>query len=132
SSTSAFQVQAGDQIGNALLGNVTNTGTPTAPIATGAAVTGNATAVTGATTTAGTFAAGTSVNLVITGGGLAGPVTLKVNTANAVTTTGAIQDLETQFTGSTQLQAAGLSMSGSTVAGAGRLSFNSATGQSFN
>ncbi|HXC40111.1 MAG TPA: hypothetical protein VN667_14325, partial [Burkholderiales bacterium] len=94
SSTSAFQVQAGDQIGNALLGNVTNTGTPTAPIATGAAVTGNATAVTGATTTAGTFAAGTSVNLVITGGGLAGPVTLKVNTANAVTTTGAIQDLE--------------------------------------
>jgi len=95
SSTSAFQVQAGDQMANALLGNVTNVGTPTAPIAQGTAVAATgATTVTGVATTNGAFSAGQAVNMVITGGGLASPVTLTLNTTNQVATTNAIADLE--------------------------------------
>jgi flagellin len=133
SSTTAFQVQAGDQMGNALLGNVSNVGTVAAPIAQGNAVASTAaTTVTGANTSTGTgFTAGQAVSLVVTGGGLASPVTLQVNTTNAVSTSGAIADLESQFAGNAALAAAGLTMSGSTTPGTA-LSFTSATGQSFN
>ena len=131
SSTAAFQVQAGDQMGNALLGNVTNVGTASAPIAQGTAVTAtSATTVTGAVTTAGNFATTQSVNMVVSGGGLASPVTLNLDTSATPSTSTAIKDLENQFSSNTALQAAGLSMSGSSTVG-GRLSFNSATGQSF-
>src|ERR1039458_1298536 len=130
SSTSAFQVQAGDQMANALLGNVSVVG----GVAKGAAVAATATTtVTGATTTAGSLTQGQVVKLVVIGGGLASPVTLQVNTAGgtAVTTSGAITDLENQFSGSAVLQAAGLSMTGSSTAGS-QLTFTSASGQAFN
>ncbi len=129
SGTAAFQVQAGDQMANALLGYVSSVG----GVAKGAAVSGTAaTTVTGATTTAGAgFSASQTVKLVVTGGGLASPVTLQLNTASPVSTTGAITDLQNQFSGSAALQAAGLSMSGSSTVG-GKLSFNSASGQGFN
>jgi len=137
SSTAAFQVQAGDQMGNALLGNVSMVGaTGTfAGYAQGNAVTGTAaTVVQGATTTAGTFASGQTVKMVVSGGGLASPVTLQVNTnangANGVSTSAAITDLETQFKSNADLATAGLSMSGSSTVG-GTLSFDSATGQGF-
>jgi flagellin len=89
--------------------------------------------VTGATTTAGSLTQGQVVKLVVIGGGLASPVTLQVNTAGgtAVTTSGAITDLENQFSGSAVLQAAGLSMTGSSTAGS-QLTFTSASGQAFN
>ncbi len=133
SSTTAFQVQAGDQMANALLGNVSNVGTVASPIAQGNAVASTAaTTVTGANTSTGLgFQAGQAVSMVVTGGGLASPVTLKVNTTNAVSTSGAIADLENQFAGNAELAAAGLTMSGSTTPGTA-LSFTSATGQSFN
>jgi flagellin len=133
SSTSAFQVQAGDQMANALLGNVSNVGTVNAPIAQGFAVASTAaTTVTGANTSTGTgFTAGQAVSLVVTGGGLASPVTLKVNTTGAVGTSAAIADLENQFTGNAALQAAGLSMTGSTTTGT-PLSFTTADGEGFN
>ena len=130
SSTSAFQVQAGDQMANALLGNVSVVG----GVAKGTAVAATAaTSVTGAITTAGSLTQGQVVKLVVTGGGLASPVTLQVNTAgaSAVTTSGAITDLENQFSGSAVLQAAGLSMTGSSTAGS-QLTFTSASGQAFN
>jgi flagellin len=128
SGTAAFQVQAGDQMANALLGNVATVG----GVAKGTAISGtSATTVTGAVTKAGNFAAAQTVNLVVTGGGLAGPVTLSINTSSQVSTTGAITDLENQFRGSAALQAAGLSMSGATTVG-GTLAFNSANGQGFN
>jgi flagellin len=130
SSTAAFQVQAGDQMGNALLGNVTAV---SASAAQGTAVTGTAnTTVTGAVTQLGTFGSTQAVSLTVTGGGLSGPVTLNLNdTAGNMGTTAAINDLETQFAGNASLQGAGLSMTGSSVVG-NRLTFNSANGQSFN
>jgi flagellin len=128
SGTAAFQVQAGDQMANALLGNVATVG----GVAKGTAISGTtATTVTGAVTKAGNFAAAQTVKLVVTGGGLAGPVTLTVNTTSQVSSTGAITDLENQFRGSAALQAAGLSMSGASTVGS-TLAFNSASGQGFN
>src|ERR1035441_9030216 len=130
SSTAAFQVQAGDQMANALMGNVSVVG----GVAKGVAIAGQAvTNVTGGNTTDGLLAQGQTVKLVVTGGGLAGPVTLSVNTAgnSQVSTSGAITDLENQFAGNAQLSAAGLSMAGSTTPGTA-LSFASATGQGFN
>src|ERR1019366_6408643 len=130
SSTAAFQVQAGDQMANALMGNVAVVG----GVAKGKAIAGQTvTNVTGANTTAGFLTQGQTVKLVVTGGGLASPVTLQVNTAGgtAVTTSGAITDLEKQFSGSAVLQAAGLSMTGSSTPGS-QLTFTSASGQAFN
>src|ERR1017187_8741699 len=130
SSTAAFQVQAGDQMGNALMGNVT----VVSGAAQGTAISGTAaTNVAGANTTDGFLTQGQTVKLVVTGGGLASPVTLQVNTAGGspVSTTGAIIDLETQFAGNAQLSAAGLTMAGSSTP-ATALSFASATGQGFN
>lgn len=129
SSTSAFQVQAGDQIANALLGNVSTVN----GVAKGTAVAGAS--VTGVNTSAGAgFSQNQVVKLVVTGGGLDSPITLQVaTTSGAVTTAGAITDLKNKFGSSTALQAAGLTMTGdpSTV-GTTALSFASATGQKFN
>jgi flagellin len=133
SSTAAFQVQAGDQMANALMGNVTVVG-GVGGVAQGTEIAGTAaTNVAGANTTDGLLTQGQTVKLVVTGGGLAGPVTLQVNTAGAspVSTTGAITDLETQFAANAQLTAAGLTMAGSSTPGTA-LSFASAVGQSFN
>ncbi len=132
SSTAAFQVQAGDQMANALMGNFSAAGQANGA-SQGVAVTGAATAVTGVATTAGTFTSGQTVLMVVNGGGLANPVTLSLDTsaAQGVQTTDAITALESQFNGNAALQAAGLSMAGSNVVGS-TLSFNSATGQSFN
>ena len=130
SGTAAFQVQAGDQMANALLGKVAIV----VGVAQGTAIAGTgATNVTGAATTDGLLTQGQTVKLVVTGGGLAGPVTLQVNTSgnSQVSTSGAITDLETQFSGNALLAAAGLSMAGTSTPGSA-LSFASATGQGFN
>src|ERR1019366_6507817 len=89
--------------------------------------------VSGANTTDGLLSQGQTVKLVVTGGGLASPVTLIVNTAgnSQVSTSGAITDLENQFAGNAQLSAAGLTMAGSSTPGTA-LSFASGTGQGFN
>jgi len=133
SSTAAFQVQAGDQMGNALLGNVSIVDPTVSKVAQGTAVAATtATTVTGALTDAtnATFTPGQTVKLVVNGGGLASPVTLTLaDTGITVHTAGAITDLETQFSSNAALQAAGLSMTG--AAGAA-LVFTSASGQSFN
>jgi flagellin len=118
SSTSAFQVQAGDKMANALMGNFLS-GT------TGAAL---ATTVTGGATSAATWSPGAAVQVQIQGGGLATPVTLTVAASDA-NSGAAIADLAGQVKSNAALQAAGISMSGS--AGSA-LVFTSATGQSFN
>ena len=114
---------------NALLGNVAVVG----GVAKGTAVAATAaTTVTGATTLAGNFASTDIVKLVITGGGLASPVTLQVHLGTlGLSTSGAITDLESQFVANAQLQAAGLSMSGSATVGS-QLSFSTGSGQGFN
>jgi len=131
SSTSAFQVQAGDQMANALLGNVSLVGGG-GGVPQGTAV--NTPTVTGATTATGSgFTSPQNVHLTVTGGGLAQAEVLTLNSSD--TTTGAaIADLLNQFNSDTNLAAAGLTMTnsagGNTVGG--QLSFKSANGQQFN
>jgi flagellin len=121
SSTSAFQVQAGDQTANALLGNI-STG------ATGYAVGSTLTSAVDAAATGATVANPTTVSLKIDGGGLSGPITL--NLLSASTTAGAaIADLENQISNNTALKAAGISMTG---AAGGALTFTNSNGSAFN
>ncbi|HUI56130.1 MAG TPA: flagellin [Bryobacteraceae bacterium] len=128
SATTPFQVQAGDQMANALMGNVTMV----SGAAQGTAVT---TSVTGSVaTTAGTgFTTPQNVHVVISGGGLAQAQDLTLN-ASSTTTAASISDLLNQFKSNTALVNAGLSLTntagGSTLGG--NLQFTSATGQAFN
>jgi flagellin len=119
SSTAAFQVQAGDQMANALMGNFLS-GSEGALIQT--KVTGGNT---GATNTAFTPSA---VTVSISGASMAGPVNITFG-AGANTVGTAIQSLETQVQQSTALQAAGITVTG---APGSPLVFTSATGETFN
>ena len=102
SSTTAFQVQAGDTMANALMGNL-SAGT------TGEAV---ATTVAGvATAAAGTAFSPTNATVRISGGGLAAPVDLTFESGSN-TTALAIADLGAKVGANAALQAAGITMSG--------------------
>ena len=68
---------------------------------------------------------------MISGGGLASPKSLQLGTGSS-SISAAINDFKNQFAADAELVAAGLTMSGSATAGADALSFNSATGQTFN
>ncbi len=118
SSTSAFQVEAGDQMANALVGNFSS-GT------TGAAIKST---VTGGTTGGATDVfSPTGKTVRIQGAGLSGPVdlTFSASTANV---SDAITDLVNKVSSNNDLKAAGISLSGS--AGSA-LVFTSARGESF-
>ena len=117
SADTPFQVEAGDVMANALMGNLTGT--------SGAAL---ATTVAGVNTAADLDAfVPANVTVRITGGSLAAPVDITLNPAS--TTTGlAITDLATQVNGNAQLQAAGISVRG--VPG-GQLTFSDARGEIF-
>ena len=118
SSTAAFQVQAGDQMANALMGNFSSGSTGTA-VAT--------TVVGGATAIGGTDFTPAGVTVQISGAGLASPVALTFGSGiNNVTA--AVNSLENQVQDNTALQAAGISVSGSA---GGPLTFTSAAGQTF-
>jgi flagellin len=121
SSTSAFQVQAGDKMSNALLGNFLNINTSSE----GADI---KTTVTGATTdlVGNAFAPGAAVTVRIQGSGLAAPVDLTVATGTLVGA--AITSLQGQVSSNAQLSAAGVSLS----VVANQLVFTSATGESLN
>ena len=97
SSTAAFQVQAGDQMSNAIMGNF-STG------ATGASLN---TTVTGQTMAAGGTTLANNINITIRGGGLAAPEQLTV-TAGTVATMAAA--LTTQVAGDANLKAAGITV----------------------
>ncbi len=118
SSTSAFQVSAGDVMANAILGNFVST-------SQGAAISAS---VAGAATTAGTIASPTTTTVQITGGGLASPVSLTLG-SGSTTTALALTDLANQVSNNTALEAAGITMSG--TAGTA-LTFTSAQGQTLN
>ncbi|HWQ56925.1 MAG TPA: flagellin [Bryobacteraceae bacterium] len=116
SSTTAFQVQAGDRMANAIMGNLTGT--------TGTAV---ATTVAGVATTAGAFTP-TNVTVRITGGGMSDAVDLTFE-SGSTTTALALTDLSAKVGSNAALQAAGIKVSG----GVGEaLTFTSAQGEQFN
>lgn len=119
-SGTAFQVEAGDRVSNALLGNFkasTNdsTGKDLSNVATAA---GNVTAAT-------TLAANTIVR--IQGSGLAAPVDIQL--ASGLTTAQALTSLSSQVANNAGLQAAGISLT-TAVAGS-PLAFTSSRGEQF-
>jgi flagellin len=115
-----FQVEAGDVMANALMGNLTGI-PPTVGAALAATVQGVSTAA------AGNAFVPTNVTVRITGASLAAPVDITLNSAST-TTALAITDLETQINGNAQLQAAGVSVSGDPT---GPLIFTNARGETF-
>ncbi|HWB86808.1 MAG TPA: flagellin [Bryobacteraceae bacterium] len=118
SSTTAFQVQAGDQMANALMGNFSSgaTGVAVASTLSGANTAASATAFTP-----------TNVTVRISGSGLSSPVDITLDAAS--TTVGAaITDLTNKINGNSALQAAGISVSGSASS---PLVFTSALGETF-
>ncbi|MBZ5621884.1 MAG: hypothetical protein LAQ69_24635 [Acidobacteriia bacterium] len=119
SSTAAFQVQAGDQMANALMGNLSAGSTGSAIVST---VTGGATA-----SAVSSFTNPDQVKVQISGASLATPVTLSFSAADT-TVDLAINDLMTQVGNNAALHAAGITASG--TAGS-PLVFTSATGETF-
>lgn len=119
SSSTSFQVQAGDRTSNALLGNFTSG-------ATGKSLVNTATA--GTVTTAGTGTTAQNILIRIQGSGLAAPGDLQI-TAGA-TTAQALTSLSSLVANNSALQAAGISATGLTAVG-GTITFTSARGESF-
>ncbi|MEO8126739.1 MAG: flagellin [Bryobacteraceae bacterium] len=125
SSTSAFQVSAGDRLSNALIGNVTSSSDPTG-LTLANTVTGGA--ATAATTTAfGASGAGT-VTVRIQGGGLSGPVDIDLTTLAATTIDSALTTLSSAVSANSALQAAGITVSTATAGSA--LVFTNSRGES--
>jgi flagellin len=113
-----FQVEAGDVMANALMGNLNGTaGTALATTVTGAA-----------SAAAGAAFVPANVTFRISGGSMAAPVDITLNPAST-TTQLAITDLTSQIGGNAQLQAAGISVSQS--APGGPLTFTDARGEIF-
>jgi flagellin len=126
SSNTAFQVQAGDTMANALLGNTTSatssTGKSVASTTQGGTITG----------LSGAAFVPTGVNFEISGGGMTSPVTLSL-AAGDTTVGAAITDLQTQVANNTALQAAGITVSSATTATTGaELVFTNAKGDTMN
>jgi flagellin len=112
-----FQVEAGDVMANALMGNLN--GTTGAPLA--------ATVQSATTAAAGDPFVPANVTVRIEGGNLAAPVDITLS-STSTTTALAIADLQLQINNSAQLQDAGISVSGNA---GGQLTFTGARGEAF-
>ncbi|WP_321473318.1 flagellin [uncultured Paludibaculum sp.] len=122
SSYAPIQVQAGDVMANALMGNFSTVGGD--PATRGAAMSSS---VHGVNTTAGTLGAG-DVTVRIVGGGLSSPVDIKLD--GGQTTASAIASLTSQISANADLVAAGLSVSSGAV-GSSPLTFTNSRGDKF-
>ena len=120
SSGTSFQVQAGDRLSNALLGNF-SAGAAGKDLAN--------TATAGAVTTAGVGTTAQNIIVRVQGGGLASPVDLQISSGS--TTANAIITLSSLIANNASLQAAGITASGLTSVG-GTISLASKRGESFN
>lgn len=112
SANSSFQVQAGDRLANALLGNVTSSGNPTG-LTLSNTVTGGS-AVAAAATTFGASGAGT-VTIRFQAGGLTSPVDVALSVTAATTIEQALTDLTAAVAANTDLRAAGITVSTATA-----------------
>jgi flagellin len=127
SSSAAFQVQAGDKMANALMGNVQYVG----QVATTQGVAMNTTTVTGsAATLSGNTAIANPAGITFQflGAGMAQPVNITLG-ANSTTVTTAIADLSSQVANNAALQAAGITLTSATAGSP--LVFSSARGEQF-
>jgi flagellin len=110
SSTAAFQVQAGDQMANALMGNFSSGTTGAALSST---VTGQAT---GGTSSTQALATGQTINVQVSGAGLSSPETISLSQGTDATVGDALTDLMNQINNGTTaagaaIKAAGISVS---------------------
>lgn len=126
SANSAFQVAAGDQTANALLGNVTSASNPTGTTLANTVTGGGATAATG--TTFGASGAGT-VTVRFQGAGLASPVDIALTVTAGTTIDQALANLSTAVGANAGLQLAGIRTTSTTPGSA--LVFSSARGERF-
>ena len=106
SSDTAFQVAAGDQVSNALLGNVTSVSNPTGTTLD-ITVTGAAAVASAATT----FTNAGNILVRFEGGGLASPTTLTLTVSGGENVGSIIAELNTEFTANTTLSSGGFSLS---------------------
>ena len=123
SSTAAFQVAAGDRTSNALLGNFSSG-------ATGADMT--TTLIGGSNVAAAGAAAATAGNIIVRfqGGGLAGPVDLKLTVNGASTDKSTVlADLTSQVANNSALKAAGITLASATAGQ--KLVFQNSNGERF-
>jgi flagellin len=124
SSVGSFQVEAGDRVANAFLGNFTGS-VPTG-IALANTVTGHASTSADATT----FGNAGTVVIRVQGDSLAAPVDLQLAVTSGVTTVGAfVTSLTTAVANNAQLQAAGITVNSQSSATA--LVFNNNHGEAF-
>lgn len=126
SSSTAFQVEAGDQMSNALLGNVTSSSNPTGKTLVNTVTGGSATAATA--TTFGASGAGT-VLVRFQGAGLSSPVDVSLTVGAGTTVDQALASLTSQVTANGSLQAAGIKVT--TAAAGSPLVFTGARGERF-
>ncbi len=126
SSSSAFQVQAGDRLANALIGNVTSGSNPTGLTLTNTTTGGSNTAA--AATTFGAGGAGT-VSVRFQGAGLASPVDISVAVVAGTTIDQALTSLTSAVAANSSLQAAGITATTATAGSA--LQFTSKLGERF-
>ncbi|MBM3813782.1 MAG: hypothetical protein FJW20_19315 [Acidimicrobiia bacterium] len=121
SSTSAFQVAAGDRLANALLGNHTaNVGTSLDYIVNGAA---------SAASAGTTFYAARNVIVRVQGGSLASPVDLTIAVTTSTTVDTALSSLSSLVANDSSLIAAGISVT--TAAAGSAVAFTSKRGENF-
>ena len=124
SSSAAFQVQAGDLISNALLGNVTSSSNPTGLSLKNSVVGGSAAAVTNTT-----FSANGTVTVRLQGANLADPVDITLPVTATTTIDQTLTSLTTAVSQNAKLQAAGISVEASSVGAA--LKFSNKRGERF-
>jgi flagellin len=126
SSSTAFQVAAGDRLSNALLGNVTSSSNPTGKTLVNTVTGGSASAA--AATAFGASGAGT-VTVRFLGAGLASPVDLAIPVTAGTTIDQALVDLTSLITANSGLQGAGITLTSATPGAP--LVFTSARGERF-
>ena len=124
SSVSGFQVEAGDRMSNALLGNVVSGGTTGTALAN--TVTGGNTQNYVATATA---AAARTIIVRFQGSGLDAPEDLTLNVASGQASSAIISSLQTAMANDAKLQASGIRLT--TVTNNARLVFTSNKGEQF-
>ncbi|HEU0119378.1 MAG TPA: flagellin [Bryobacteraceae bacterium] len=126
SSSTAFQVEAGDQMANALLGNVTSAADPTGKSLANTVTGGSATA---ATATVFDVSGTGTVQVRFQGAGLAGPVDISLPVTAGTTIDQALADLTSLVAVNGSLQAAGITATSATPGGP--LVFTSNRGERF-
>ena len=124
SASAGFQVEAGDQMSNALLGNIQNSGTYLTGNSLTNTVTGQSNYTSGSTA-----GAARTIIVRVEGGGLNGPQDLTLNVASGAAASTVVAALQTAMANNAAIQTAGIKLTGTTSASP--LVFTSNKGEQF-